>query len=272
MSEAPAIHPTAILGKDVVLGQGVRIGAYSVLEGTITLGDHVTIHSHAVISGTTSIGAHSTVFPFAVVGVVPQDLKYKGEASRVEIGHHTTIREHATIHAGTAGGGFITKVGNHCLLMVGVHVAHDCVVGDHVIMANNATLAGHVEVGEHAIIGGLAAVHQFVRIGKHAMIGGLSGVEHDVLPFATVMGDRAHLAGLNIVGLKRRGFARDDIHALRHALQGLFDDTTTVAEALEKLRSHPNSAVQDMVAFLNARGSRQLCRPATTTTFASDAA
>ena len=266
------IHPTAIIDKGAELAEGVSVGAYCVVGKNVKLGKNVVLHSHVVVDGHTTIGENTKVFPFTSLGLAPQDLKYKGEPSTLVIGKNNIIRENVTMNPGTEGDKMFTRVGDNCLFMVGSHVAHDCIVGNNVILANNATLAGHVEVGDFAVIGGLSAIHQFVRIGKHAMIGGLSGVEHDVLPFATVMGDRAHLAGLNIVGLKRRGFARDDIHALRHALQGLFDDTTTVAEALEKLRSHPNAAVQDMVAFLNARGSRQLCRPATTTSFASDAA
>lgn len=258
---ASNIHTTAIIGAGVILEEGVRVGAYSVLEGTVRIGAGTTIHAHVVIGGNTTIGKGCTVFPFASIGLAPQDLKFKGEASSVVIGDNTVIREHVTIHAGTEGGGLITRIGSNCLLMVGVHIAHDCLVGDQVILANNATLAGHVQVGDHAVIGGLAAVHQFVRIGKQAMIGGLSGVEHDVLPFATVMGERAHLAGLNIVGLKRRGFSREDIHALRHALRDLFRDGSTVAAEAEKLLSSSNGAVKELAGFISSASSRQLCRP-----------
>jgi UDP-N-acetylglucosamine acyltransferase len=255
------VHPTAIIAPTVTLQDNVSIGAYCVVDGNTTIKAGTRLLSHVVVSGNTTIGENCTVYPFATIGLPPQDLKYGGEASRVEIGANTVIREHVTVHAGTQGGGLLTRVGAGCLLMVGVHIAHDCQVGDGVILANNATLAGHVTVGDNVVIGGLAAVHQFVRIGKHAMIGGLSGVEHDVLPFATVMGERAHLAGLNIVGLKRRGFSREDIHALRRAVRDLFREDSTVAIETEKLAASPSGAVQDLVGFIRSASSRQLCRP-----------
>ena len=197
------IHPTAIIEDGAQLGENVSIGAYSVIGPEVTLGDGVTLESHVVVGGVTSIGAGTHIFPFASIGLQPQDLKFQGEVSRLEIGSNNVIREHVTMNPGTEGGGLLTKVGNDCLFMVGAHVAHDCQVSDHVILVNSATLAGHVEVGEFAIVGGLSAVHQFVRIGKHAMIGGMSGVENDVIPYGTVTGNRAHLLGLNLVGLKR---------------------------------------------------------------------
>lgn len=219
--------------------------------------------SHVVIAGRTRIGARARVYPFASIGHPPQDLKYKGEPTDLIIGDDVTIREHVTINPGTAGGGGVTTVGNRVLLMVGAHIAHDCRVGDGVIMANNATLAGHVEVGENAILGGLSAVHQFVRIGAYAMVGGMSGVEHDVIPFGSVMGERAHLSGLNIVGLKRRGFSRADIHALRRAYRLLFADRGTMAERLEDVRtSFPdNEMIQAVVSFIAAETQRALCQP-----------
>lgn len=211
------IHPTAIVEQGAELGANVSIGPYCVVGPRVQLGDDVELVSHVCIAGTTSIGPRSRVFPFAAIGHPPQDMKYRGEETRLEIGADNVIREQATLHPGTVGGGGVTRIGDGCLLMIGAHVAHDCKVGNHVVMINHATLGGHVQVGDYAILGGLAAVHQFVRIGPYAMIGGMSGVEADVIPFGLVMGDRARLNGLNIVGLKRRSFGRVDIQALRTA-------------------------------------------------------
>jgi UDP-N-acetylglucosamine acyltransferase len=258
------IHPTAIIGKNVSLAADVVIGPYCVLDGEITIGEGTTLLSHIAIGGRTTIGKHCRIFPFASLGSAPQDLKFKGEKSELAIGDYTVIREHVTMNPGTEGGGMLTKVGSHCLFMVGAHVAHDCKVGDHVILANNATLAGHVEVGEHAIIGGLAAIHQFVRIGPHAIIGGLSGVEHDVIPFGSVMGERASLAGLNLVGLKRRGFDRDAIHSLRNAYKLLFEgEGGTLAERAAIIVRDYGSVkeVMEIITFMNDKGSRSLCIP-----------
>ena len=177
----------------------------------------------SALPGIPQIGEGTQIFPFASIGFAPQDLKYKGEKSRLVIGKQNIIREHVTMNPGTEGGGMLTSVGDNCLFMVSAHVAHDCHIGNHVILANNATLGGHVLVEDYAIIGGLAAVHQFVRVGRHAVIGGMSGVEHDVIPYGSVMGERASLAGLNLIGLKRRGFDRETIHALRNAYKMLFD-------------------------------------------------
>ncbi len=210
-----------------------------------------------------SVGADTRIFPFASIGHEPQDLKYAGEKSRLVIGSKNVIREHVTMNPGTAGGGMETRVGNGCLFMVGVHVAHDCRIGDNVVMANNATLGGHVVVSDNAVLGGLSAVHQFVRIGQHAMIGGMSGVERDVIPYGSVMGDRARLSGLNIIGMQRRGFARDEIQSLRSAFQTLFGETGTLSERVDEIadRYREIRAVQDIVDFIRADSSRALCQP-----------
>jgi UDP-N-acetylglucosamine acyltransferase len=257
------IHPSASIDPAAQLGAGVSIGPGCVVGPHVVLGNDVRLTAHVVVDGHTTIGDSTTVYPFAVLGMPPQDLKYKGEPSRLVIGKNTVIREHVTANTGTAGGGMETRIGDNCLLMVGVHVAHDCRIGNHVIMANNATLAGHVTVGDHVVIGGLAAVHQFVRIGSHAMIGGLSGVENDVIPFGTVMGERARLQGLNLVGMKRRGFAREEMHALRHAFDALFQSAGTVAENAEKVaESYADSpSVLEVLAFLRSESSRGLTLP-----------
>lgn len=258
------IHPTAIVGDSVKLGNGVSIGAYSVIEGNVEIGDGTRLVSHVSISGNTKIGKNCQIFPFASLGHVPQDLKYHGEPSRLIIGDNNTIREHVTMNPGTEGGGMLTQVGSNCLFMVGAHVAHDCKVGNHVILANNATLAGHVEVGDFSIIGGLAAIHQFVRIGAQAVVGGMSGVEHDVIPYGSVMGERANLAGLNLVGLKRRGFDRDTIHALRNAYKMIFEEEgETISARAEKAKDKYKdfAAVMDILNFMDDKSSRSLCVP-----------
>ena len=259
-----SIHPTAVIGKNVKLAEGVRVGPYCVVDGEVTIGAGTELVSHVAIGGDTAIGKNCRIFPFASLGHAPQDLKYKGEKSKLVIGDNNIIREQVTMNPGTEGGGMITSVGNNCLFMVGAHVAHDCRIGNHVILVNNATLGGHVEIGDHAIIGGLSAVHQFVRIGAHAMIGGMSGVEHDVIPYGSVMGERASLAGLNLVGLKRRGFDRDTIHALRNAYKMLFEDEEgTLAERAERIRKEFANveAIAEILSFMNDKGSRSLCVP-----------
>jgi UDP-N-acetylglucosamine acyltransferase len=200
------IHPTAVIDSGASIGKGVSIGPYCVVGPNVQLDDSVTLKAHVVVDGRTIVGAGTTIYPFASIGSEPQDLKYRGEPSVLIIGGNNTIREHVTMNPGTAEGGLRTVIGNNCLFMVGTHVAHDCVIGDHVVMANNATLGGHVRVGDRVVVGGLAAVHQFIRIGAYAVIGGTSGVESDVIPFGRVKGDRAYLAGLNLV-VNRPGFA-----------------------------------------------------------------
>lgn len=257
------IHPTAIVEKGAELGEGVHIGPYCLVGARARLGDGVRLHSHVVIEGDSEIGAGCEIFPFASIGHKPQDLKYAGEASRLVIGANTVVREHVTMNPGTAGGGLLTQVGSNCLFMVGAHVAHDCRIGDHVIFANNATLAGHCRVGNYAILGGLSAVHQFVRIGAHAFVGGMSGVENDVIPFGSVIGNRAYLGGLNIVGLKRQGFDREAIHNLRKAYRLLFSYEGTLIERVDDVaKMFPGDEnVLSILAFINEASDRALCVP-----------
>ena len=216
------IHPTAVIEDGAKIGLDVKIGPFCVIGAQVTLDDGVELVSHVAVAGNTTIGAGTRIWPFASIGHQPQDLKFTGEESYLEIGTGNMIREHVTMNPGTAGGGLYTRVGNNGLFMMGSHVGHDCQLGDNVIMANNATLAGHVELGDFAFMGGLSAVHQFVRIGPHAMVGGMSGVEKDVIPFGSVIGNRADLGGLNIIGLRRRGFDRAAIHGLRDAYRAIF--------------------------------------------------
>ena len=259
----PQIHPTAIVAPGATLAEDVSIGPYCVVGGEVVLGAGVTLIAHIVVDGRTTIGEKTRIFPFASIGLEPQDLKYRGEKSRLVIGRHNTIREHVTMNPGTEGGGMVTRIGDHGLFMVGAHVAHDCQIGDHVIMANNATLAGHVVVEDYALLGGLSAVHQFVRIGQHAMIGGMSGVERDVIPYGQVMGDRARLSGLNIIGMQRRGFSREEIQTLRSAYQFLFSADGTFNDRVTEMaeRFGGVAPVDDIIAFIRADSTRAICQP-----------
>ena len=257
------IHPTAIIADGAKIGENVSIGPYSMVGSDVELDDGVELISHVVVTGHTSIGANTRIFPFASIGHQPQDLKYQGEASSLTIGCNNVIREYVTMNPGTEGGGMATRIGNNCLFMVAAHVAHDCQIADNVILVNNATLAGHVSIEDWAIIGGLSAVHQFVRIGKHSMIGGKTGVAEDVIPYGSVIGNRARLSGLNIVGLKRRDFSREDIQNLRKAYRLIFAEEGTFAERiLDVAELFPdNEPVQDIINFINADSSRAICQP-----------
>ena len=257
------IHPTAIIDKGAELAEGVSVGAYCVVGKNVKLGKNVVLHSHVVVDGHTTIGENTKVFPFTSLGLAPQDLKYKGEPSTLVIGKNNIIRENVTMNPGTEGDKMFTRVGDNCLFMVGSHVAHDCIVGNNVILANNATLAGHVEVGDFAVIGGLSAIHQFVRIGKHAMIGGMSGIENDVIPYGQATGERANLVGLNLVGLKRRGFERQDINTLRSAYRLLFSPEGTLAERMNDAdeRFKENDVVKEIIEFIRTDSSRAICQP-----------
>lgn len=257
------IHATAVVDPSAKLGTNVEIGPFCVIGPDVELGDDVVVHSHAVITGRTTLGPECKVFPFASIGQAPQDVKFHGEPSTLTIGAKTIIREHATVNPGTEGGHMSTKVGSNCLLMIGAHVAHDCEVGNSVTLVNGATLGGHVTIGDGAIIGGLSAVHQFVRIGAYAFIGGMSGITADVIPFGMAIGNRANLCGLNIVGLKRKGFPRDQIHELRQAYRMLFSTEGTLKERLEDVESmfSTNPLTKQVIEFIKTQSDRQFCVP-----------
>lgn len=257
------IHPSAVIETGAEIGENVEVGPFCVIGPEAKLADGVQLMSHVVVTGRTEIGSGTRVFPFASIGHAPQDLKYHGEPSSLIIGANNVIREHVTINPGTEGGGMMTRIGDNCLFMVGSHVAHDCLIGNNIILVNGATLGGHVVIDDWAIIGGLSAVHQFVRIGKHAMIGGMTGVEHDVIPYGTVTGNRAKLEGLNLVGLKRRGFTRDEIHELRKAYRMIFAEEGTLAERLQDVIEDfsKNEPVMEIVGFIQRDSSRRICQP-----------
>lgn len=257
------IHQTAIIASGAQIPESAVIGPYCVIGPDVQLGERVRLVSHVHIEGRTIIGEDTTVYPFASLGTPPQDLKYEGEKSELIIGKNNTIREHVTMNPGTKHGAMKTVVGDNCLLMMAAHVAHDCVIGNNVIMANNATVAGHVHVGDYAVLGGLSAVHQFVRIGAHAIVGGMSGVENDVIPFGRVKGERAFLAGLNLVGLERRGFSKDKIRGLQRAFNQMFGDEGTLEQRLEMVASDfaNDDLIMSIISFAREKTRFPLCQP-----------
>lgn len=258
-----AIHPSSIVEDGAEIADGVRIGPFCHVGPAVSLGEGCELVSHVVVAGNTRVGARTRIYPFASIGHPPQDLKYRGEHSTLTIGADCMIREGVTMNPGTEGGGLETVVGDRCAFLANSHVGHDCRVGDGVIFSNNVMLAGHCSVGDYAIIGGGAAVIQFARVGAHAFVGGLSGLENDCIPYGMALGNRAYLSGLNIIGLQRRGFAREDIHALRRAYRQLFGPEGTLMERLDDVAAefdtHP--AVADIIAFIREGGKRSLCTP-----------
>ena len=255
------IHPSAIVEDGAVIGAGVHIGPFCYVGSQVEIGEGTELKSHVVVNGITKIGRDNEIYQFSSIGEVNQDLKYAGEPTRVEIGDRNRIRESVTIHRGTAQGGNLTKVGSDNLLMINAHIAHDCVIGNRCIFANNATLGGHVTVDDFAIIGGMTAVHQFCVIGAHVMVGGCSGVAQDVPPYVIAQGNHATPFGLNIEGLKRRGFEKESLHAIRNAYKILYRSGKTLEEAkpeiAELAKQHP--AVQLFVDFFE-RSTRGIIR------------
>jgi UDP-N-acetylglucosamine acyltransferase len=246
------IHPSAIVAEGAEVGAGVKIGPFCTVGPQVVLEDGVELVSHVVVDGRTRICAGAKLFPFSTIGLAPQDLKYKGEDTTTEIGPRTVIREHASIHRGTVTGHGVTRIGADCLLMAVVHVAHDCVVGDGVIMSNNVVLGGHVEVGDRAIIGGAAALLQFVRVGTGAMIGGVTGVGADVTPYCFVFGPRAQMVGLNVIGLRRRGLDKAQLHLVRAAHKFIFSGPGVFADRLVEARQEfgADPYVAEMLDFM----------------------
>jgi UDP-N-acetylglucosamine acyltransferase len=257
------VHATAVVESGARLGEGVRIGPFCVVGSEVSLGDGVELLSHVVVAGRTTIGARTKLFPFASIGHQPQDLKYKGEPSTLDVGSDCLIREGVTMNPGTEGGGMKTVVGDRCAFLANSHVGHDCFVGNNVIFSNGVMIAGHVTVGDFVIMGGGAGVIQFARVGAHSFLGAMSGLENDLIPYGMALGNRAHLSGLNIIGLQRRGFAREDIHSLRRAYRALFADEGTLQERVEDVEKEfaDNPIVKEILAFVRAGGKRSLCVP-----------
>jgi UDP-N-acetylglucosamine acyltransferase len=258
-----AIDPTARVGSGAVIGNDVSIGPYCVVGPDVTLGDGCRLVAHVHIAGHTSIGPRTVIYPFASLGTPPQSTRYRGGATRLTVGADCDLRESVTMNLGTEDGGGITTVGDRGFFMANSHVGHDCHVGNDVTFANCATLGGHCEIGDSVVIGGLSAVHQFTRVGAFAMIGGVCGVRGDVIPFGLANGDYARLCGLNLVGLKRRKFSRERIHALRRAYQKLFLDPGQFAERLDQaaLDFASDETVMQIIAFIREGQHRPLCRP-----------
>ena len=253
------IHNTAIISKNAIIGDNVTIGPYSVIDDNVKIADDNYIYSSVYISGKTDIDKSNKFFPFCSIGSIPQDLKYRGENSKLIIGQNNVFREHCTANLGTEGDNMETIIGSGSLFMVGVHIAHDCVIGDKVIFANQATLGGHVLVENNAVIGGLSAVHQFCRIGTLSMIGGMSAVENDVIPYSLVLGNRAKITGVNIVGLKRANYSKDQIREYSKAVNKIFSSGSISKEKL-KFTNSKNSLVKQLLDFLEIDSSRGLCK------------
>ena len=257
-------HHTSIVSEKAELGSNVTIGPYCIINENVKIGNNVNLVAHTYIDGNTTIGDNCKFFPYCSIGTPPQDLKYKGEDSILKIGNNNIFREYVTVNPGTEGGGLETVIGNDCLFMINAHVAHDCKIGNNVIMVNNASIAGHVVLEDYAIMGALSGAHQFCRIGKHSMIGGLSGVDSDVIPYGTVIGNRAYLSGLNIIGLKRRGFSKEIIQDLRKAYGLLFSSQEgTFSDRVKEVSEEflDNEPIQEIVQFLKSEKSRSICKP-----------
>ncbi|MDX5358814.1 MAG: acyl-ACP--UDP-N-acetylglucosamine O-acyltransferase [Rhodobacterales bacterium] len=256
------IHPTAVIEEGAVIGPGCVIGPFSLVGPEVTLGEGVVLKSHVVVTGWTEIGPGTEIWPFAVVGEVPQDLKFKGERTRLIVGARCRIREGATLNTGTEGGGGITRVGDDCLLMTGSHVGHDATVGNRVILANQVAIAGHCWLGDDVIVGGLSGIHQWVRIGRGAIIGAVTMVTNDVIPFGLVQAPRGELDGLNLVGLKRRGVNRAEITALRAAYQMLAQGDGAFLDRARRLAEETESThVREVTDFILGASDRSFLTP-----------
>ena len=256
------IHKTALVDLNAKISASVEIGPFCVIGPNVEIGKNTIIHSHVNISGNTIIGNDNKIFPFASIGNDPQDLKYKGEKTKLKIGDKNIIREYVTINPGTMDGGGLTVGGNECLLMISSHVAHDCIVGDHVIIANNVPLGGHSNIGDGVIIGGNSAVQQFTRIGKMAMIGGMTGVLNDVIPYGLSIGNRNFLQGINLIGLRRKDIPNKTILSLSEAYKEIFK-TDKLTDNLNNLNNtfKENSLVNDIIEFINKDKKRPICTP-----------
>ncbi|ESQ89658.1 UDP-N-acetylglucosamine acyltransferase [Asticcacaulis sp. AC460] len=257
------IHPTAIVHEGAKLGEGVHVGPYCIVGPQVTLKDRVNLKSHVVIDGITEIGAETVVHPFACLGGPPQHLAHKGEPTRLVVGERNLVREHVIMHTGTEKGGGITEVGNDCMFMSGSGIAHDCILGNNVILANLASVGGHVKIGDFVFLGGSCAVHQFARLGRYCFIGGGAVVTKDVIPYGSVWGNHARLEGLNLVGLKRRGFSRELILALRTAYRMMFAEEGTFQERLDDVLENFSDIDQvvEIVRFIREDSTRPICLP-----------
>ncbi len=262
ISDQANVHPSAVIEDGAEIAAGVEVGPLCVIGANVVLRKGVVLKSHVVVSGMTEIGEETVVFPFSVIGEIPQDLKFKGEETRLQIGKRNRIREHVTMNTGTEGGGGLTKVGDDGLFMAGSHIAHDAVIGDRVVIVNSVAVAGHCVIEDDVIIGGLSGIHQWVRIGKGAIIGALSMVTNDVIPHGLVQGPRGKLDGLNLVGLKRRGVSRSDITALRAAFQMMAQGEGAFQDSAKRMgEEFDNDYVQEIVDFVLGETDRSYLTP-----------
>ena len=257
------IHSTSIIHNSSKIGKNVSIGAYSIIGPNVIIEDNSKIHSHVLVDGNTHIGSNNEIYPFAVIGSNPQHLKYEGEMTKLIIGNNNVFREHVTIHPGTNVGTKKTIIGDNGFFMVGSHVAHDCLVGNNVVFVNNAVIGGHVEISDYVYLGGQSAVHQYCRIGQHAIIGAGTTIDGDVIPFTSAIGSRGYLSGLNLVGLKRRSFKKDEIKVLRNVYRLLFAPEGTFHERLLEVNEtySGNQLVQEILIFLKENLNRPLVHP-----------
>jgi len=256
------IHKTAIIDSNANISENVKIGPYSIIGPNVEIGEGTIIQSHVNITGQTKIGKNNIIYPFASIGNDPQDLKFQGEETKLEIGNNNKIREYVTINPGTKGGGGLTKVGNNCLFMVSAHIAHDCFVGDEVILANNVPLGGHAHIGDNAIIGGNSAVQQFTRVGRSAMIGGMCGVVRDIIPYGIAHGNRSVLQGLNLIGLRRKNIPNKEIMTLSDAYKEIFKNenlTENLSNLSNELKN--NELVAEVIKFIEMDKKRPICTP-----------
>lgn len=263
ISSTARIHKTAIVEDGATIGENVSIGPFCHIGPTVSIGANCRLMSHVVMEGVTTLGDGATVFHHAILGADPQNSKHKGGPTKLVIGKNCLVREGVTMHTGSDSSTGITTVGDNCSFLAYAHVAHDCTLGNNVTFANNVMIGGHVTIGDSVIIGGGGAVHQFCRVGHHAFVGGLAALVHDLIPFGSAIGVHAHLAGLNIVGMKRSGMPRAEIHELRHAVKMLFDRNAPVRENAERVAmTYPQSAsVKDLLSFMDFTAKRSYCAP-----------
>ncbi len=256
------IHPSSIIEDGAVLGDDVEVGPFCRVGHQVKLGNNVSLQSHVVITGNTIIGDNARIFPFASIGQEPQDLKFGGEETSLVIGNNCLIREGVTINTGTEGGGSKTSIGDNCVLLANSHVAHDCHLRNNIILSNNVMLAGHCHIDDNVICGGGSAVHQFSRIGRNSFLGGLAGIEGDVIPFGMMIGARANLVGLNVIGMKRSGIERASIKAANSAYKLIFAGDIPIRDVVKQLRETADDAmVIEILDFIDAAKDRQLCKP-----------
>ncbi len=258
-----SVHPTSVVEDGATIGRNVEIGPFCCIGKDVVVGDNVRLISHVTVSARTTIGAGTIIYPFAALGGTPQHVGYKGEDTKLEIGESSIIREHVTMNIGTEAGGGVTRLGKNGFYMIGAHIAHDCQIGDNATFANNATLAGHVSLGRDVFLGGLCAIHQYSRIGDFAFVGGCAAVAGDVIPYASAAGNHAKLVGLNVIGMKRRGLPRATIHALRAAYRAIFFGDDTLKQRVEAVANDYSEypEVMQIVSFIQENASRSLMSP-----------